>query len=52
MEIDIPYNYLTFFMEDDEKLKEIGEKYKSGKMMTSEIKNILIDLLTKIVENH
>ena len=39
-------------MEDDEKLKEIGEKYKSGKMMTSEIKNILIDLLTKIVENH
>jgi len=52
LEIDIPYNYLTFFMEDDEKLKEIGEKYKSGKMMTSEIKNILIDLLTKIVENH
>ena len=24
LEIDIAYNYLTFFLEDDEKLEEIG----------------------------
>lgn len=24
LEVDIPYQYLTFFLEDDEKLKEIG----------------------------
>ena len=50
LEIDIPYNYLKFFMEDDIKLQEIGDAYKSGKMMTSEIKNILIDIIVKLVE--
>jgi len=39
-------------MEDEEKLNQIGESYKTGKMMTSEIKNILIDLLVKLVETH
>jgi tryptophanyl-tRNA synthetase len=39
-------------MDDEEKLNQIGENYKSGKMMTSEIKNILIDLLVKLVETH
>ena len=52
LEIDIPYNYLNFFMEDDERLKEIGELYQSGKMLTSEIKAILIELLQKIVGDH
>ncbi len=32
---DISYHYLRFFLEDDEQLKEIGDKYGSGKMMTS-----------------
>jgi hypothetical protein len=29
---------LQFFMEDDDELAEIGRKYKSGEMMTGEIK--------------
>ncbi len=37
-------------MEDDIKLQEIADAYKSGKMMTSEIKNILIDIIVKLVE--
>ena len=45
LEIDIPYNYLKFFLEDDARLQEIGELYKSGKMLTGEIKAILIELL-------
>ncbi len=32
-------------MEDDLKLQDIAERYKSGKMLTSEIKAILIELL-------
>jgi len=32
--VDIPYNYLRFFLEDDKKLKEIEEAYGSGKMLT------------------
>ena len=39
-------------MEDEERLAEIGEKYKSGKMLTSEIKAILIETVNKIVGDH
>lgn len=38
LEVDIPYNYLKFFLEDDDRLKEIGDLYASGKMLTGEIK--------------
>eukprot|EP00824_Muranothrix_gubernata_P008958 TRINITY_DN21523_c0_g1_i1.p1 TRINITY_DN21523_c0_g1~~TRINITY_DN21523_c0_g1_i1.p1 ORF type:complete len:482 (+),score=106.39 TRINITY_DN21523_c0_g1_i1:2-1447(+) len=52
LEIDIAYNYLIFFLEDDEKLKEIGEKYKSGEMLTGEVKAILVEILQNLVKNH
>jgi len=32
-------------LEDDELFKEIGEKYGSGEMMSSEVKDILIECL-------
>ncbi len=34
LEIDVPYNYLQFFLEDDDEFKQIGEDYSSGKLMT------------------
>ncbi|OXB71634.1 UNVERIFIED_CONTAM: hypothetical protein H355_011462 [Colinus virginianus] len=52
LEIDVPFHYLTFLMEDDEKLRDIGEKYGSGEMQTGEVKAILIDLLQKLVKEH
>lgn len=52
LEVDVPYQYLRFFLEDDQELERIRENYSSGKMMTGEIKKILIDLLTKIVTSH
>lgn len=45
LEVDVPYQYLRVFLDDDEKLEEIGNEYKSGKMTTGEIKAILIALL-------
>lgn len=39
---DVPYQYLTFFMEDDEQLLDIKQKYESGQMMTGELKAIAI----------
>ena len=42
MAIDIPYCWLTFFMEDDDKLEEVRVKYGGGEMLTGEIKEILI----------
>jgi len=45
IEIDVPYQYLKFFMDDDAKLEEIGQKYSKGEMLTGEIKAILIEVL-------
>lgn len=39
------WKYLQFFMEDDNKLKEIGEQYGSGSMLTGEIKAELIKVM-------
>ena len=40
--IDIPYQWLTFFLEDDEQLADIKEKYSKGELLTGEVKDILI----------
>lgn len=42
LELDIPYHWLKFLLEDDDKYKEIGEKYSKGEMLTGEVKAILI----------
>lgn len=49
---DVSYQYLTFFMDDDEELERIGKEYSSGRMLTGEIKQKLADVLTPIVLNH
>lgn len=50
--IDVPYQWLTFFEEDDAKLKQIHDDYISGKMLTGEIKQILIEKLTSFLMDH
>ena len=52
LEVDVSYNWLRFFLEDDEELARIGEEYGSGRMMTGEVKEILITLLQGIVKKH
>lgn len=47
--MDIPFNYLRFFLEDDNKLEEIEKEYGSGRMKTSEVKQLVADELIKIV---
>ncbi|CAM9659199.1 unnamed protein product [Ascophyllum nodosum] len=50
--VDVAYQYLTFFMEDDKELKRIGEDYSTGKMLTGEVKKILIEILTQMTKDH
>ena len=50
--VDTSFQWLKFFLPDDEKLKEIGDKYSSGEMMTGEIKQILIKCLSDITSEH
>ena len=42
--MDVAWKYLRFFCEDDKKLKQIGEDYSSGKLLTGEVKAILIEV--------
>ena len=51
-DIDISYQWLTFFEEDDNKLETIYNDYKSGRLLTSELKQILIDKLNKFLKQH
>ncbi|MEM3089048.1 MAG: tryptophan--tRNA ligase [Candidatus Nitrosotenuis sp.] len=52
-DIDVSYQYLRIFFEpDDKKLKSIYDDYKSGKMLTGELKAILIDKVNSFLEEH
>lgn len=51
LEVDVPYQWLRFFLEDDDKLAQIAEEYGSGKMMTGDIKKILIECLQAFVKD-
>jgi tryptophanyl-tRNA synthetase len=51
-EVDVSYQYLTFFLEDDEKLKQIKEDYESGKLLTGDLKKELITVLQSLVSAH
>ncbi|KHN95151.1 tryptophanyl-tRNA synthetase [Metarhizium album ARSEF 1941] len=47
--VDVAYQYLTFFLEDDDELKRIKDEYSSGKLLTGELKAICIEHLQKYV---
>jgi tryptophanyl-tRNA synthetase len=51
-DIDVPYQWLTFLEEDDRRLKEIHDEYKSGRMLTGELKAILIEKLNSFLAEH
>ncbi len=51
-EVDTAYQWLVFFEEDDEKLKQIHDDYSSGKMLTGELKAILIEKLNVFLAEH
>jgi tryptophanyl-tRNA synthetase len=52
-DVDISYQYLKMFFEpDDKKLKKIYDNYKSGKLLTSELKAILIEKINKFLKEH
>ena len=50
--IDISYQWLTFLEENDKKLEKIYYNYKSGKLLTSELKQILIEKLNSFLKKH
>ena len=52
-DIDVCYQYLQmFFEQDDKKLKEIYDNYKSGKLLTGELKKYTIDKINTVLKEH
>jgi tryptophanyl-tRNA synthetase len=52
LEVDVPYQYLEVFLEDDDKLRFIRDEYKAGRMLTGEVKKELIQVLQAFVREH
>ena len=52
-EVDVSFQYLKiFFEQDDKKLEEIKTKYESGEMLTGELKAILIEKINTFLKDH
>ncbi len=52
-DVDVSFQYLKmFFEEDDKKLKKIHDDYKSGKLLSGELKAILIEKINTFLKEH
>ena len=52
-DVDVSYQYLRIFFEpDDNKLKTMYDDYKSGKLLSGELKAILIEKINEFLAVH
>ena len=52
-DIDVCFQYLyILFEEDDKKIEEIREKYKSGEMLTGELKEYTVKKISEFLKEH
>lgn len=52
LDVDVSYHYLRYFLEDDEKLNEIATKYKAGEIMSSTVKDTLVEVVCNIISDY
>lgn len=48
-DIDVAYTYLSYFLESDEELKDLADRYRSGELLTGDMKKRCIDELQNFV---
>jgi tryptophanyl-tRNA synthetase len=52
-DVDVSFQYLKMFFEpDDKKLKKLEDDYKSGKLLTGELKAYLIEKINAFLKEH
>ena len=52
-DVDVPFQWLyMFFEQDDKQIEKIRSDYKAGRMLTGEIKDILIQKITGFLQEH
>ncbi|GAA5840453.1 hypothetical protein JCM9279_007330 [Rhodotorula babjevae] len=49
-DVDVSFQYLTFFLDDDAEVEQIRQDYRSGKLLTGELKQKTISLLQEFVK--
>ncbi|KAI0781387.1 tryptophanyl-tRNA synthetase [Trametes elegans] len=49
-DVDVAYQYLGFFLEDDEEWRTMGEEYRAGRLLTGELKGKAIKILQDFVK--
>lgn len=52
VEVDIACQWLKYFEDDDKKLKKIYDDYTQGKLLSGEVKKILIDKINEFLKEH
>lgn len=50
-DVDVSYQYLSFFLDDDEELQKIYDDYKAGTLLTGQLKARCIKLLQEFVKD-
>ncbi|KAL7749459.1 tryptophan--tRNA ligase [Sorochytrium milnesiophthora] len=50
-DVDVAFQYLTFFEDDDAVLAELAEQYRSGQLLSGEMKAKCADSLVRFVED-
>lgn len=50
--VDTAYQYLRYFLEDDEKLERIRQEYTSGQMLSGQLKKEAIEVVQRVVGDH
>lgn len=51
-EVDVAYQWLTFFEEDNTKLQQIHDDYKKGTLLSGELKSIAAQKIIQLLEEH
>jgi len=52
LDIDVSIQWLSFFLEDDAEMMRIRTEYRLGKMLTSDVKKRLVEVLSQLVLRH
>ncbi len=52
-DVDVPFQWLYMFFEpDDKRIEKIRSDYKSGRMLTGEMKDLLVEKVTTFLHEH
>jgi tryptophanyl-tRNA synthetase len=51
-DVDMAFQWLTYFEPSDEKLLDIKKRYETGELLSGELKQILVDTIVPIIEEH